>query len=120
MNYWAGQKAINIANIRDDIEEKEKKYLIQGTSNRIQCMHLSDKTFNKELKIQIFLQECLCTYLTKVIWEKYVSDNESRISGLLVYTPVCFVEGIAEWVFLYVSGPVSQRSLSLPGDNSET
>lgn len=51
MNYWAGQKAINIANIRDDIEEKEKKYLIQGTSNRIQCMHLSDKTFNKELKI---------------------------------------------------------------------
>lgn len=50
------KKAVNIANIRDYKEEKEKKKsFMQGTSNRTQCMHLHDETFNKELKIQIFL-----------------------------------------------------------------
>lgn len=34
-----------------------------------------------------------------------------------LFTHPCFVQGIVAWAFLYVSGVVSHRSLSLPGDS---
>lgn len=33
-----------------------------------------------------------------MIGEKYLPGNECRISGMLVHTPACFVEGVVEWV----------------------